>query len=340
MSETVPPSRQWRFQPIVLRLLALVGLGVSSALMSDAVFGVGIYCGANNSCAEVAESRFGEVAGVPLSAIGLAAFAIFLVITLVSTAWARTAIRVLAVVAGLAGVCLLVIQLAVLHRICPLCVAADASALGMAVVALVRRLPTARPRWLWVQVFVWLWAGIAAVMVPLAWAGTHMPGRAPDPVRALWIPGKITVVEVTDFDCPACQRADPVVRAWLRQHDVHFVRLVSPMQAHEFSRQAGAAYLAALRQGKGEEMAEALYASPTRDPIACRTVAEQVGLDLARYDKDVKDPALEMEMNNNVRWVKPTDLGLPFFWIQDELLVGVQKPEDLDAALARAKPAP
>jgi hypothetical protein len=41
-----------------------------------------------------------------------------------------------------------------------------------------------------------------------------------------------------------------------------------------------------------------------------------------------------------MKWVEESRLGLPFFWIQDELVVGTPAPERLDAALAHAKPAP
>jgi hypothetical protein len=41
-----------------------------------------------------------------------------------------------------------------------------------------------------------------------------------------------------------------------------------------------------------------------------------------------------------MKWVEAAKIGLPFFWIQDELVVGTPTPEKLDAALARAKPAP
>ena len=86
-------------------------------------------------------------------------------------------------------------------------------------------------------------------------------------------------------------------------------------------------------------MAEGLYAAQERDPNTCRQIAIRIGLDPVAYDREVKNPDLETVLNNNQRWVRPTDLGLPFFWVQDELVVGAPKPEDLDRALQRAKPA-
>jgi uncharacterized membrane protein len=117
--------RQGRWQPVLFRLLALVGLAVSSALVADHVFEIGSFCGANGACAEVAASSYGQVIGVPLAAVGLAGFGLLVVVSLIPNRWAISAGRVLAGLAGLAGLTLLLIQLAVLRQICPYCAAAD-----------------------------------------------------------------------------------------------------------------------------------------------------------------------------------------------------------------------
>ena len=69
-------------------LLTLVGLGVSSALVADHVFEVGTFCSANDPCAEVAASPYGEVLGVPLAVVGVVGFAVLLAVSLVPTRWA------------------------------------------------------------------------------------------------------------------------------------------------------------------------------------------------------------------------------------------------------------
>ena len=56
------------------------------------------------------------------------------------------------------------------------------------------------------------------------------------------------------------------------------------------------------------------------------------------YDGEV--PSGDDEVRATMRWVEPYKLGRPFFWIQDELVVGVPSTEMLDRALARASPAP
>jgi uncharacterized membrane protein len=330
------------WQLVLFRLLALVGLAVSSALVADDVFEIGTFCSENDPCAEVAASPYGQVLGVPLAAIGLAGFGLVLILSLIPTRWGVAASRGLAMIAGMAGLALLVIQLAVLRQICPYCVVVDLSAIGLAVVAVMWRPGEEHPTglWVWVGVFGWIWAGLAAGLGPIIWEAAHLPTAAPEQVRAHWVSGKITMVEVTDFDCPHCQRADPRVRDWLARHPhVRFVRLVSPIPAHENAWPAAMAYVAAVRQGKGEEMAAALYTG-ARDPVGCRRTAVQLSLDLAAYDKAVHDLAVESEIRATMKWVEESKLGQPFFWIQDELVVGTPSLEKLDAALSRAKPAP
>jgi hypothetical protein len=335
--------RRVRWQPVLFRLLTLVGLGVSSALVADYVFEVGSFCSGDDPCAEVAASPYGEVLGVPLAVVGIVGFALVLAISLVPTRRAAMATRALAVVAGLAGLTLLVIQVAVLRQLCPYCVVADLSAVGLGVVAVVTRLAAVPPvgLWYWVGILGWVWAGMIAGLGPIAWEAAHLPSAAPEPVRAHWVSGKVTMVQVTDFDCPACQRTHPIVGDWRRRHpDVRFVLLVAPIPGHMEAWPAAVAYAAAVRQGKGEEMADALYTAQSRDPKTCRRLAEQIGLDLAAYDKVVTDRGTMDEFEATNRWVRPARLGQPFFWIQDELVAGVPTAERLDAALARAKPAP
>lgn len=334
--------RRVRWQPAVFRLLTLVGLGVSSALVADYVFEVGTFCSANDPCAEVAASPYGEVLGVPLAVIGIVGFAVVLGVSLVPTRWAATVVRILAVAAGLAGLALLVVQWTVLHQVCPYCVVADLSAVGLGVIAALTRPFVDRPAglWLWVGLFAWVWAGMIAGLGPIGWEAAHLPTAAPEPVRSHWVSGRITMVQVTDFDCPACQQAHPIVRDWRRRHpDVRFVLLVAPIPGHMEAWPAAVAYAAAVRQGKGEEMADALYTAPSRDPRACRRLAERIGLDLAAYDKVVAARSTMDEFEDTNRWVRPARLGQPFFWIQDELVAGMPTAERLDAALARAKPA-
>ena len=244
-------------------------------------------------------------------------------------------IRLLAVVAGVAGVALLAIQVAVLHRVCPLCMVVDSCAIGLAGIVLVKRPePAALSRPKRVGLIA---AAIAVLIVPFAWSLSALPLPPPPEVIKLWQEGTVNVVVVTDFDCPSCQRVDAVLKEVLQNHKVHLVRIPAPMTNHQYSRPAGRAYLAAARQGKGDEMASALYTAESRSPEHCREIAAKLGLDLAAYDRVVADHATDAELSDNVEWSSRRWSGLPLIWIQSQFFQGVPTAKALDSAIRHAQ---
>jgi uncharacterized membrane protein/predicted DsbA family dithiol-disulfide isomerase len=325
-----------KYQYPILRLLALLAVGVSTALLTDHLSGTGSFCGFDNPCGEVAASEYGQLFGVPLSAIGMGWFAAFFALTLIPNRRVAVGMRIYAVITGLGGCVLLIVQFAVLHKVCPLCLVADIVAIALAIVSLARRASPTSMRWYWVV--AWLWLLGAAIGVPMFLSLIAQPAAAPEPVREHWTPGRITVVEVSDFECPHCIRLDPILREFLRRHDVKFVRLVAPLRAFPNSRPAARAYLAAVRQGKGEEMAMALFSAQSRDAAACRKLANQLKLDLPKFDEAVADPANDQEMDATVEWATKNTSGLPLLWIQDQLLTGVPTLEMMEEAFARTHP--
>lgn len=324
-----------RYRSFLLRSTALAGLAASAALAADHLTGAGAFCGFDAGCGAVAASAYGTVAAVPLSVVGLAGFALLLALALVPGRRAFVAARVAAVVAGAVGAALLVIQFAVLGRVCPWCVIADGAGIGIAVLSLVSR-PSNQPTH-WGGRAAWVGAAVLAVVGPAFWSMIHRPPGVPDQVRAHWVAGEVTVVEVTDFDCQYCRRADAVLQGVVEREQVRFVRLVAPMPKHENARPAGRAYLAAARQGRGEAMAAALFGAETRAPEQCRKLAGDLGLDLAEYDRVVRDPATDAELDATVEWARGWGRGLPLIWVQDRSFTGVPTAAELADAIDRAR---
>ncbi|HEY0251315.1 MAG TPA: DsbA family protein, partial [Kofleriaceae bacterium] len=56
---------------------------------------------------------------------------------------------------------------------------------------------------------------------------------------------------------------------------------------------AAMAYCCADAQGKGDEMAKALFAAPADEltPDGCAKIAESIGCDMERYKQSLADPA-------------------------------------------------
>jgi uncharacterized membrane protein len=317
-------------------VLALIALVACTALLADVAFSEPTYCGFAAGCERVTSSAYGRPLGVPLPILGLAAFGFLLALTLFPAGRAFALFTPLAVATGAVGIGLIALQIGVLGMVCPLCLVVDVSAVGMAAVALVGHRAGRPPGASWRARAAWLGAAVVAVVAPLFWAWAEIPDPPPEEVRRHWVAGRVTVVEVTDFDCPYCRQADGVLREALAGRDVHFVRLVAPMPRHENGRSAGRAYLAAARQGRGEEMASALSAADTRSPERCRGLAAELKLDLDGYDRVVRDPATDAELDATVAWARTAGPGLPLVWVQDRRFIGALTPEALAVALDRA----
>lgn len=111
---------------------------------------------------------------------------------------------------------------------------------------------------------------------------------------------KVTVVEFLDFECEACGAFYPHVEQLRQDYDgqVNFVVRYFPLAGHKNSGTAALAVEAAAQQGKFEQMYSKMFETQhewgekqdSQAPLF-RTYAEQLGLDLAAYDKALADPA-------------------------------------------------
>jgi uncharacterized membrane protein/predicted DsbA family dithiol-disulfide isomerase len=324
-------------------LLSLLALAVSSALLADHARPRPAFCPFGGGCAEVSRSAFASPLGVPLPAVGLVVFGALFGLALFPAGRAAAALRVLAVAAGLAGLGLAAVQALVLGRLCPPCLVVDAAAVALAALGLLLPRPAGEPGPR--PAHRWGWAGLAclAAAAPVLWSVLHPPPEVPPQIRALWVRGPVNVVEITDFACHHCRRAHRVLRQVLRERrePVHLVRLVVPLEYHTGGRPAARAYLCAARQGKGEQLADALFEAEDLSPAGLRELARVAGLDLKKYDACLADPAVDGELDRTARWVKAAHGGgVPLLWVRDELLPGVQPPASLRAALDRAAAAP
>lgn len=329
-----------RYKLLALRLIALFALAVCGAILNDYLLTGPAICGFQSGCDSVMFSPYGRPLGIPLPLVGLIGFGSFFGLTLFPERRAFTLLRPLAVTAGLIGVALILIQVVALQQVCPLCLLVDLSGIALAGIALAGRLPQgAVAPSSWPVRAAWLWAGLLAVATPPLGAWIRSLRPVPEEVKAHWVQGKINVVEVMDFDCPNCQEAEPVVVAFRKElgERGHFVRLPVATPQHPTARAAARAYLAAAAQGKGEAMASALLATPSHEPEECRRLARALQLNLKEYDRTVKDPALEKQIDATVAWAAASAPGLPVIWVQDQRVTGIPTPEKLREALARAE---
>ncbi|MCS6798489.1 MAG: thioredoxin domain-containing protein [Myxococcota bacterium] len=115
----------------------------------------------------------------------------------------------------------------------------------------------------------------------------HAPVRG-DPTAA------VTLVVFSDFECPYCAAAHPVLQRLLREHDgqVRLAFLHYPLEGHPHARAAARAAVAAHIQGKFWAMHDRLFENQDRlTDSDLREHARAIGLDMARFERDFLDPA-------------------------------------------------
>ncbi len=322
----------------IYRLIALAALALCSASLSDSVFGP-TFCSFRSDCGQVSASAYAQPLGIPLPIIGFVGFATIFCLSLVSSRGAFRFNRVCALAAGVAGCGLLAIQFFILERICVLCVLVDSCAIGLMALTIGLRNPSAPGRRIWMKSSAWISLGLIAPSLPILWAMLTASPPAPPQVRERWEAGKINIVELTDFDCSSCAEFEPVMKQTLRDTmNCRLIRIPAPMPRHENARPAARAYLAALRQQKGEEMAALLFTARSRKPDDCRKLAASLGLDMNDFDRTVQDPGVDAEFDATLSWAQQAGPGLPMVWVQDRFLSIRPSSEALRQTLAKAMP--
>jgi protein-disulfide isomerase len=112
--------------------------------------------------------------------------------------------------------------------------------------------------------------------------------------------GKVTVVEFLDLECESCRAAFPSVERLRKEYEgrVTFVMRYFPIPSHKNAELAARAVEAAAAQGKLEAMYQKMYETQeswgdqqVSHEKTFRGFAEELGLDMKRFEADWKDPA-------------------------------------------------
>jgi len=149
----------------------------------------------------------------------------------------------------------------------------------------------------------------------------------------------VTLMIFDDFQCPYCARLLPTLEKVMEAYPTQ-VRLVFkhfPLNMHKFARQAAIASIAARNQGKFWPLHDQLFANYNKlNDEKIRELAESVGLDMDRFDKDIKDPALQREIDADMKLGTSSDVrGTPAVYIngaqlKDRSLQGFRKAIDAE----------
>jgi protein-disulfide isomerase len=109
----------------------------------------------------------------------------------------------------------------------------------------------------------------------------------------------VTLVELSDFECPFCGSARPLLDALAKKHGdkVRFCYLTYPLPRHPNALPAAQAALWARDQGKFWQMHDALFENQADlGPSALPRIAQSVGLDGKKLMEALKARTYEKEV--------------------------------------------
>jgi protein-disulfide isomerase len=152
--------------------------------------------------------------------------------------------------------------------------------------------------------------------------------------------GATTLVEFYDIRCPYCRHMESIVQQLL--HASPGLRLVYkdlPVLG-DASRLGARAMLAAGRQGGYLALHARLMRSPAPTEASLKRDAAALGLDWARMQRDMADPAIQQKIEANLALARRLGIeGTPAFVTGDQLIAGEAELAELQQAVASSSPA-
>ncbi len=153
--------------------------------------------------------------------------------------------------------------------------------------------------------------------------------------------GDVTVVEFFDYNCPYCRQVAPTMAELERADpDLRLVYKEFPILG-EGSEFAARAALAARKQGRYVPFHRALMAADERlERDTVLEIARAVGLDVARLEADMADPAIAAAIARNRALAGALGIdGTPAFVVGETIIPGAADLGTLQGAVTRAREA-
>lgn len=318
---------------------AVVGLGASLSSAVDYFAPAPAFCG-DSGCATVKDSVFAHVLGVPTPAVGIGFFSLAIVLSLATPllpSVAERARRPIAAAGGAVGIALVLVQAFAIQSWCKLCLFADVAGIAHALVVLAGA-PRLRLSWRSAAPILPATAGVMGALALIT-------RPAPEPPVPIGVPDvvakeqhatsddartEVTVVEFVDFECPFCRDMQARLNAAIEEvpHRVRVVRKMTPLPQHAGAMPAAIAWCCAEEQGRGDEMADALFSAPTEDltPEGCARMAECIGLDMDRYHRAAADPGTHARVAGDLADASAAGVHrLPTLFVGTERITGAAK---------------
>jgi protein-disulfide isomerase len=129
----------------------------------------------------------------------------------------------------------------------------------------------------------------------------------------------VTLAVFSDYQCKYCARLEPVLERILRRYagKVKLVIKNYPLKSHPYARKAATAALAADRQGKFWAFHRRLFSYQKElNDQKIQQIARELGLNLERFNRDMKDPAIQRIIDRDLRDGRAADIsGTPSIFV-------------------------
>ncbi len=170
-------------------------------------------------------------------------------------------------------------------------------------------------------------APAAAPTAPAAPAGPVKIDLGNSPVKGS-NSAKVTVVAFSDFQCPFCSRAVPVMKqiedSYKGKVRLAFKQL--PLPFHDKAQVAAEASLAAHEQGKFWEYHDKLFANQQAlDRPSLEKYAQELGLNVAKFKASLDSGKFKKQVEDEAKFGNSIGAtGTPTFYVNGKALVGAQ----------------
>jgi protein-disulfide isomerase/uncharacterized membrane protein len=347
----------WLF---LLRLSSLLGLSVSVMVLLDYSSPEMAFCSGASGCGAVRDSGFGFVvlpSGQPLPylpMLGVVHFAALLAGSLFASARTRRLVAgTLALAGGPVGLGLLLVQAFIIGHFCSLCLVVDGAALLIFVAGLMLRgtgwdeatrieqgqAGELRPLDLCVGPLGWLGAVALSIAGPLAFTSLARTTELPSAISALHEPGKATVVEFFDYQCPHCRVALPELDRAVAEFrlPVRVIRQPLALPGRELGRRAARLHICAAEQEQEDQMLRVLISGPELTEQHLARALQLPGIDQEKLvsclESKVPDRGLAVALE---RIQSAGFVGLPTVYVGHTRILGSASAEVYAKALESA----
>lgn len=156
---------------------------------------------------------------------------------------------------------------------------------------------------------------------------------------------KMTLVEYSDFQCPACGNVYPMLEEMFAKYKdrISFTYRHFPLAQHKNALSSAYASEAAGTQGKFWEMADMLFKNQSEwsESVTAQIIfegyAQKLGLDIAQFKSDMKSDAVKAKVERDRKSGRLSNIDhTPTFFINGKLSDNPSSKEELKALIEYA----